>query len=58
LPQTCSGIYNNQNATAGLAAVSLGAAGNYVILAKTAINNVPTSAITGNLGLSPAATCT
>jgi hypothetical protein len=44
------------NATAGLAAVSLGAAGNYVILAKTAINNVPTSAITGNLGLSPAAT--
>lgn len=44
------------NVTAGLAAVSLGAAGNYVILAKTAINNVPTSAITGNLGLSPAAT--
>lgn len=46
----------NVSATAGLAAVSLGAAGNYVILAKTAINNVPTSAITGNLGLSPAAT--
>jgi hypothetical protein len=44
------------NATVGLAAVSLGAAGNYVVLAKTAINNVPTSAITGNLGLSPAAT--
>lgn len=41
---------------AGLAAVGLGAAGNYVILAKTAINNVPTSAITGDLGLSPAAT--
>lgn len=41
---------------AGLAAVGLGTAGNYVILAKTAINNVPTSAITGNLGLSPAAT--
>jgi hypothetical protein len=34
----------------------LGAAGNYVILAKTAINNIPTSAVTGNLGLSPAAT--
>jgi hypothetical protein len=33
-----------------------GAAGNYVILAKTAINNTPTSAITGDLGLSPAAT--
>ena len=39
-----------------LAPVSLGAAGNYVILAKTAINNIPTSAITGDLGLSPAAT--
>lgn len=43
------------NAT-GLAAVDLGSAGNYVILAKTAINNSPTSAITGDLGLSPAAT--
>jgi hypothetical protein len=37
-----------------LAAVSLRAAGNYVILAKTAINNVPTSAITGNRVKSPA----
>ena len=42
--------------TQGLAAVGLGAAGNYVILAKTAINNNPTSAITGDLGISPAAT--
>jgi hypothetical protein len=40
----------------GLAVVNLGAAANYVILAKTAINNISTSAITGNLGLSPAAT--
>jgi len=40
----------------GLAVVGLGAAANYVILAKTAINNNPTSAITGDLGLSPAAT--
>jgi hypothetical protein len=39
----------------GPAPVVLGAAGNYVILAKSAISNVPTSAITGNLGLSPAA---
>lgn len=39
-----------------LAVVDLGAAGNYVILAKTMISNVPTSAITGDLGLSPAAT--
>jgi hypothetical protein len=39
-----------------LAVVDLGEAGNYVIVAKTAINNISTSAITGNLGLSPAAT--
>jgi hypothetical protein len=38
-----------------LAAVDLRTAGDYVILAKTAINNVPGSAITGDLGLSPAA---
>jgi len=35
--------------------VNLGTAGNYVILAKTGISTVPASAITGNLGLSPAA---
>jgi hypothetical protein len=39
----------------GPAPVVLGTAGNYVILAKSAISNVPTSTITGNLGLSPAA---
>jgi len=40
---------------ANLVAVNIGASGNYVILAKTAITNVPTSTITGDLGLSPAA---
>lgn len=39
----------------GPAPVLLGAAGEYVVLAKTAISNVPTSVIIGNLGLSPAA---
>jgi hypothetical protein len=39
-----------------LGVVNLGSAGNYVILAKTAISNISTSAITGDLGLSPAAT--
>ena len=39
-----------------LAVVNLGASGNYVILAKTAINNIATSAVTGDLALSPAAT--
>jgi len=46
--------------TSGSAAVrevvNLGSAIDYVILAKTAINNSSTSAITGDLGLSPAAT--
>lgn len=41
-------------ATSGLP-VELGTASGYVILAKTGISTVPTSAITGNLGLSPAA---
>ena len=44
------------NNPSGLAVVNLGTAGNYLILAKTAITNISTSAITGDLGLSPAAT--
>jgi Ice-binding-like len=38
----------------GPAPVNLGSAGNYVILAESALTNVPTSAVTGNVGLSPA----
>ncbi len=41
--------------SASLAAVNLGSSINYVILAKTGISNISTSAITGDLGLSPAA---
>jgi hypothetical protein len=33
--------------------VALGAAGNYVILAKTGVATVPTSNVTGNVGVSP-----
>jgi hypothetical protein len=40
----------------GPAAVNLGTAGNYVILAESAVANNPTSAITGDIGVSPAAT--
>ena len=36
-------------------AVKLGTAGRYVILAKSGISTVPTSAVTGDLGVSPAA---
>jgi hypothetical protein len=42
--------------SARLAVVNLGSSINYVILAKTAINNNPTSSVTGDMGLSPAAT--
>jgi hypothetical protein len=35
--------------------VNLGAAGNFVILAKSGISTVPASVITGNIGVSPAA---
>jgi hypothetical protein len=35
--------------------VDLGAAGSFVILAKSGISTVPTSVVTGNLGVSPAA---
>ena len=34
-------------------AVDLGTAGDFVILSKTGITNIPTSAITGNIGTSP-----
>jgi hypothetical protein len=36
-------------------AVDLGAAGDFAILAKTGVSSVPSSAITGDVGLSPAA---
>jgi len=42
--------------TSTLSAVDLGTAGNYVIVAKTAVNNSSTSSVTGDLALSPAAT--
>jgi len=36
------------------AAVNLGSAANYAILAKTAVNTTPISTVTGNVGVSPA----
>lgn len=39
----------------GASCVTLGTAGNYAVLAKTGISTVPTSVVTGNVGLSPAA---
>jgi hypothetical protein len=40
-------------APAAQAPVNLGAAGNFVILAKAGISTVPTSVITGDIGVSP-----
>ncbi len=42
-------------AAQGPSPVLLGTAGNYVILAKTGVSSVPASAITGDVGVSPAA---
>ena len=47
--------FTTGSTTAAGLPVNLGTAGTYVILAKTGISTVPTSAVTGNLGLSPAA---
>lgn len=41
--------------TAHLAPVLLGTSGNFAILAKTGISTVPTSVVTGDIGVSPAA---
>jgi hypothetical protein len=43
-------------AAKGPAVVLLGAAGNYVVLAETKVSTVPASIITGDVGISPAAT--
>jgi hypothetical protein len=48
--------FSTAEITATLDPVNLRTAGNYVILAKTAINNSAISAVTGDLGISPAAT--
>ena len=47
--------FTTGGSTSLLAAVNLGTSGNYVILAQSAVNNSSTSAITGDVALSPAA---
>ena len=42
-------------ASIGQAPVNLGTAGNFAVLAKTGISTVPTSQVTGSVGVSPAA---
>jgi hypothetical protein len=47
------GLTTHNAVAAGPAPVNLGTSGNFVILTKTGITNVPTSKITGNIGASP-----
>lgn len=49
------GFWTNTNAALGPAPVFLGSAGNFVILAKAAVSTTGTTAIVGDVGLSPAA---
>jgi hypothetical protein len=51
-----SNVYSSVGTVSTAAgSVSLGTAGNYAILAKSGVSTVPSSAVTGNVGLSPAA---
>lgn len=52
---TDSGTGGNAGTGASELPVDLASAGNFVLLAKSAISTVPTSAITGDIGVSPAA---
>lgn len=52
---TAAGLGNGAGGNGrGPAPVNLGTSANYVILAQSAVTNVPTSEVTGNVGLSPA----
>lgn len=52
---TVPGMGTGTGAGRGPAPVVLGAAGNFAVLAKSAVSTTGTTAITGNIGLSPAA---
>ena len=48
-------LHHGPDAADGRCRCMLGTAGNFAILAKSGISTVPTSAVTGNIGVSPAA---
>ncbi len=54
-PAGAAGVAAGASGVDGAAAVPLGAAEGFVVLAKSGVSTVPTSAITGNIGVSPAA---
>ena len=56
---TISGVFNYSPSTVKAAdPIDLGTSGDFVILSEAGITNVPTSAITGNIGASPIAAST
>jgi hypothetical protein len=55
LAATSAWTFTTGSAVAPGLPVNLGTAGNFAILAKSGISTVPTSAVTGNLGVSPEA---
>lgn len=50
-----TGAATGTGQAAGPSAINIGAAGHFVILAKSGISNVPTSLVTGDIGVSPIA---
>ena len=50
-----AGLATTGAVCSGAACVSLGTAGNYAILAKAGVSSVPSSVVTGNVAVSPAA---
>lgn len=55
LEESYSWSFTTGDMTGGTLPVNLGMAGTFAILAKSAVSTVPTSAITGDVGISPAA---
>jgi hypothetical protein len=52
-PEPAPRKFYKVTAVGGLTPVNLGTAGNFVILAKTGVSTVPSSDVTGNIGVSP-----
>jgi hypothetical protein len=55
VPADGAGLTDGPGVVNGAGSVNLGSAASFAVLAKSGISTVPTSAITGNVGVSPAA---
>lgn len=54
-PPTSAGSGSIGTVCAGASCVNLGTAANYAVLAKAGVSTIPSSVVTGNIGVSPAA---